>query len=141
MTQETSLKTKAVYELADGSVAVCYGFKQFTVNVRGKDEKWWRCTRIDFSKSDLFDNETLQPDLDKVYTAFIREKYSADEVEAMVNNYYASITDIEKDEAAEQEYLDFLKWRKALKDYLREVVGQWCAANPMPEPQTPETAD
>lgn len=123
MIQETKIKTKEVYELPNGKVAVCVDFEQFNFEVRGETEQWWRCHRVDIDRGSLT--------VEKAYTEIIRERYSQDDIEAMASNYNASVSGVDEDEEKEQEYLDFLKWRTETKAAVKANVKKWLEENPI----------
>lgn len=132
MIQETRIKTKEVYELPDGMVAVCVDFEQFDIELRGVKEQWWRCHRVDIGRGQLT--------VERAYTEVIRERYSQDDIEAMASNYSASVSGVDEDKDKEQEYLDFLKWRSETKATVRKNVKAWLAENPMKTEGATETS-
>jgi len=132
MIQETRIKTAEVYELPNGKVAVCLDFEQFDLEVRGTTEQWWRCHRVDIDRGSLT--------VEKAYTEAIRERYSQDAIEAMASNYNASVCGVDEDKEKEQEYLDFLSWRKQTKETVKASVKKWLDENPVEEAPTEETS-
>lgn len=134
MIQETALKTADVRLLPNGKVAVCVDWEQFSHTVRGTEEKWWRCHRVDIDRGDLYSDGDTTFSPDKLYEAVVRERYSQSDIEAMQSNYEASVNGVgEKEEDAEQEYLDFLTWRAATKATVKANVKAWLDENPLPK--------
>lgn len=56
------------------------------------------------------------PTYETLIAALIREKYSSDKMEAIINNYLLDATD-----EAKAEFEEMQEWRKKVKEFAREV--------------------
>jgi len=79
-------------------------------------EDGYDCDELEYSHREPL---TYDKDYGHIVTAIIRTRYSADEMEALLNNYVSSKTTEHK-----REWTEMQAWRAAAKERAQEVVNQ-----------------
>lgn len=105
--------------LKNGDVAVCINWqpkdvKRTLESGKTRTEHGYECERLDVPLRMLTS--------DTVIEHFVRSKYSASDELALVNSYNASISGLDKNEAKEQEYKEFLQWRASMKQQVKAAI-------------------
>ena len=124
--------TSNAYMTEGGDIEVCIDWTSKDVQRGTRTASGFECTAIQVRKTMLTS--------DNVIEEFVREKYSQSEEFALINAYNASISNIKKDDAKEQEYLSFLSWRESMKTQVRAAIGAY-AATAEPESETTQTTE
>lgn len=106
--------------LKNGDVAVCINWqpkdvKRTLESGKTRTEHGYECERLDVPLRMLTS--------DTVIEHFVRLKYSASDELALVNSYNASVSGLDKNEAKEQEYMEFLAWRTSMKRQVKEAIA------------------
>lgn len=124
--------TSNAYMTAGGDIAVCIDWTAKDVQRGARTVSGFECTEIQVRSTMLT--------RDNVIEEFVREKYSQSEEFALINAYNASISNIKKDDAKEQEYLSFLSWRESMKIQVKAAIDAY-TATVEPEPETTQTTE
>ena len=109
--------SRSAYLLPSGDVAVCIDWAEKQVLRGSVTVNGYECTRVDVSADSL--------SADAVIEMFVRERYTQSEEFALINAYQASVAKIEVNADKEAEYLNFLVWRKDMKEQVKAAVSAY----------------
>lgn len=124
------IKPQSIHSLPSGDVAVCIDWAEKTAHWKVGDVQGWECRRVDIPRAQL----TADIAIEKL----IRDRYTQSEEFALINAYQASVSGIANDPEKEQEYLDFLAWRKGVKEQVKAMMPEFLVNNPYDESQEPQ---
>lgn len=116
------IKPQSVYLLPSGDAAVCIDWKEKTAQYPSGEVQGYECRRVDIPHSALTTDRAIEE--------FVRDRISLNDEFALINAYQASVGGIAKNEAKEQEYLEFLLWREDMKAQVKEIVPAFLAEHP-----------
>ncbi len=123
MKQYKTMMNKAIYQVRPPEQETILSAGTMTTVIRfnieesesESSETVWTCDELEYSHREPL---TYDKDYGHIVTAIIRTRYSADEMEALLNNYVSSKTTEHK-----REWTEMQAWRAAAKERAQEVIN------------------